>query len=526
VTDDAAPSPDDVQRFRSSVGRRLGLHFDEGKLGALGEVLRRRAQRAGRSCSTYLAGLEAQEGRPELRSLAEELTVTETYFFRNENQLRALAAVAFQDRAFARSGQRRLRMLSAGCASGEEAYTLAIVVRETPEAAAADVSIRGVDINPTMLDRAAQGRYAAWALRETPADIRERYFRSEGRDFILNSRVRQMVTFDERNLIEDDGALFEPGAYDIVFCRNVIMYFAPETAQAVVARLATSLVPGGYLFLGHAETLRGLSQDFHLRHTHETFYYQRREGDGPARGATAAASWSPSSGLGQPGAAPPAWAHVAASLVADDSWVETIRRASERIQLLTGAPPRGDPQPAAATSDAPGAGVAPGWDLGPALALMGQERYAEAENLLGDLPADSSRNPDVLLLRAVLLTHGGDLVAAERVCGAVLEIDDLSAGAHYLKALCREGAGDRQRAADHDQLAVYLDPSFAMPRLHLGLLARRGGDPGTARRELAEALTLLQREEPSRLLLFGGGFSRGGLLALCSAELRACGGRS
>jgi chemotaxis protein methyltransferase CheR len=93
-------------------------------------------------------------------------------------------------------------------------------------------------------------------------------------------------------------------------------------------------------------------------------------------------------------------------------------------------------------------------------------------------------------------------------------------------ALCREGAGDYAGAAERDQVAVYLDPAFAMPRLHLGLLARRAGDHEAVRRELQQALALLQREDASRLLLFGGGFDRGALLALCRAELQAIGGVS
>ena len=145
--------------------------------------------------------------------------------------------------------------------------------------------------------------------------------------------------------------------------------------------------------------------------------------------------------------------------------------------------------------------------------------------MLAGLPVDSARDPDALLLQAVGLTHGGDLAVAERVCRELLELDEMSAGAHYLMALCREDAGDPRGAAEHDQLAVYLDPGFAMPRLHLGLLARRKGDLAGARRELGEALALLQREEASRLLLYGGGFNREVLLALCRAEILACEGR-
>lgn len=144
--------------------------------------------------------------------------------------------------------------------------------------------------------------------------------------------------------------------------------------------------------------------------------------------------------------------------------------------------------------------------------------------MLSSLPPGSTGDPDVLLLKAVLLTHGGDLAVAEKACRELLGLDEMSAGAHYLMALCREDAGDRRGAVDHDQRAIYLDPGFAMPRLHLGLLARRAADPSGARRELEQALVLLQREEASRLLLFGGGFSREALIALCRAEFVSCGG--
>ncbi len=138
-----------------------------------------------------------------------------------------------------------------------------------------DVSVRGVDVNPASLERAVRARYSVWSLRETPLEVRERWFTAAGNDLVLDPRIQAAVSFEERNLAADDPELWAAGTYDVVFCRNVLMYFTPEKARALVARMAQAIVPGGYLFLGHAETLRGLSQDFHLRHTHETFYYQR-----------------------------------------------------------------------------------------------------------------------------------------------------------------------------------------------------------------------------------------------------------
>lgn len=502
-----------VQRLRGFAARRLGLRFDDGKSGFLSEILQRRSQANRQTPEAYLAQLESgTASEREARLLVQELTVTETFFFRSFDQFRVFNEVALPTRIRERRGVRRLRILSAGCASGEEPYSLAMLTRALPELVGWQVEIRAIDINAAMLEKAARARYSRWALRETPADVQARCFRSDGADFVLDSGFRDMVTFEERNLAEEDAAFWAPETFDIIFFRNVVMYFTPEVAQAVIARMARSLVRGGYLFLGYAETLRGLSQDFHLNHTHGTFYYQRRDADQvPQEAARTPAGLSSFVSL-----APEPVREVAA----DDSWVSTIRRASENIHALS-------TRSEAATSGPPVGAVAapaPVVDLGLAIELMRLERFAEAEALLTALPAESARDADVILLRAVLLTHGGDLSAAERLCTEVLRLNDLSAGAHYLTALCREGAGDRAGATSHDQVAVYLDPGFAMPRMHLGLLARRAGKAAEARHELTEALVLLQREDPSRLLLFSGGFSREALIGMCRAELVSCGG--
>jgi chemotaxis protein methyltransferase CheR len=125
----------------------------------------------------------------------------------------------------------------------------------------------------------------------------------------------------------------------------------------------------------------------------------------------------------------------------------------------------------------------------------------------------------------MLLAHGGQIAAAADACHRLLRSDEFNAGAHYVLALCRDNAGDHDGAAEHDRIAAYLDPTFAMPRLHLGLLARRAGERDAARRDLGQALVRLKREDPSRLLLFGGGFKREALIALCEAALVACGRR-
>jgi len=493
----------ELEAFRAGIARRLGLCFDETKSELLAEVLRQRLESTKRSCDSYLSGLNQDASPAEVAALARSLTVGETHFFRNEDHFRACAELVLPERIRERRRERRLRILSAGCSSGEEAYSLAIVARSLLDSTF-DLSIRAVDINPSALEKAGRARFSSWALRETPPDVQSRWFQQQGREFLLNGTLRSSVLFEARNLAAEDGELWKPGSYDVVFCRNVLMYFSREAAQAVVARIARSLAPGGYLFLGHAETLRGLSQRFHLCHTHGTFYYQllapeAGQGSDPVPG---------------PSPTPFRFEPLPLSLVdASDGWVDAIRKATERIQTLSCTPAAAPPEASA-----------PSWDLSRALGLLRRERFADALQLVRAFPAESAGDPDVLLLQAVLLAHRAELGAAEETCHRLLALDELNAGAHHVLALCREGAGDPRGAAEQDQVAAYLAPDFAMPRLHLGLLARRGGDREAARRELEQALQLLALEDPSRLLLFGGGFQRQALLALCRAELAAVAG--
>jgi chemotaxis protein methyltransferase CheR len=516
------------QKFRGWIAERLGLHFDDTKLEFLAEVLDRRADKKGLAPRRYLDRLKGPDMDAEIQALALELTVPETYFFRHIDQFHAFADVALPVAQAPWGPIPRLSMLSAGCASGEEPYSLAMLVRERGADQARNVSIRAFDINPAMLAKAGRGCYSAWALRETPATSKLRWFRNVGKEFELDESIRAAVTFLEVNLTQENAELWAPEKYEVIFCRNVLMYFTPHSAQALVARMTRALAPGGHLFLGHAETLRGLSNDYHLRHTHGAFYYQRKFAQQDERRRN---SDDVLDGVPQDEPARRAAVQSVAPFAEPNgtkTWLETIQNASDRIQAL------GEllsPKSALRDGRASTGAMQTAAQLPRVLDLLKEERFSDALDLLGRLPAESEQDSDVLLLRAALLTHSGDLSAAANVSAQLLQWDELNSGAHYLLALCRESGGDRQGALDHYRSAIYLDPGFAMPRLHLGLMARRAGDREGARRELGQALLLLEREDVSRLLLFGGGFGREALIALCraeleSAELESAGGKA
>jgi len=489
------PAGDEVARFATAVAARLGLRVD---LERAGELVLRRAAVHREPVAGYLDRLEASDPI-EIGALANELTVGETYFLRHIEQFRAFAELVVPDRL----ARGRLRVLSAGCSSGEEPYTLAMLLRESRPGTA--FAIHAIDLDARAIARARAGRYSPWSLRAVTPEFEQRWFERDGRDVVVAPEIRAAVTFDQANLFDGD-ALDTPGQWDVVFCRNVIMYFTDEQAARVVSRIARALAPGGYLFLGHAETLRDRTDDFALCHSHGAFYYQRHPVT-PVRGVASTASF----------------VNAASAWELDAGWYDDIHAATRRIHSMIDVALDRPPLALDAAFEPSAAPEAP--ELGEIRELLAQERFGEALERLEQLRAERAGDRDVETLRALVLTHSGRFAEARAACVALLAIDPTSAGANYLLALCCDNTGDTDGAVYRAEIAAALDPSFAMPRVHLGLLARRAGDRAVALRELTRAIELVEREAAPRLALYGGGFSRKTLLALCRAELVAMGAR-
>jgi len=495
-------TPGELVQFAVAVAARLGLRVDPERAG---ELVLRRAAAHREGVPAYLARLDNADPA-ELAALGTELTSGETYFLRHIEQFRAFIEIAVPDRL----SRGHVRVLSAACSSGEEPYTLAMLLREAHPATA--FSIHAIDLNPQAIARARAGRYSRWSLRAVPPEFEDRWFVPDGDDVIVVPEIRAAVRFDTANLL-DHTALSAPARWDVVFCRNVMMYFADRGADAMIARLARAIEPGGYLFLGHAETLRGRTDDFALCHTHGTFYYQRHPVTARAQNATA-----------------PASSHITGPIATllDAAWYDDIHAATQRVHAMVDIAMDPAPEPVAAPARPVAAAavhVPPALppDLDDIRELLAQERFGDALERLDHRRLANPTDRDIAMLRALVLTHAGRFAAARVACAELLAIDSTSAGANYLLALCFDSTGDADGAAHLAQLAAELDPSFAMPRVHLGLLARRTGDRELAAKELTRAIALLEREATARLELYGGGFSRQALLGMCRAELAAIG---
>jgi chemotaxis protein methyltransferase CheR len=254
-------SDEEYRLFSEWLAGEFGIWFGPEKR----EILRarlepRRAELGLGSYRDLFFHLKFHPHRGEERQrLIPLLTNNESFFLRERGQLDLLRDEVLPDltKRLLSEGTRELRILSAGCAAGQEPYTLAMVAREygLPNRRL-DLSVTGLDLDPIVLERARRGRFTQNSFRGFPEELRDRYFSmTAGGEWEIDTRLRESVEFRSGNLAEPSWARDLP-AQHIVFCRNVLIYFTPEATRIAAQGLHQSLHPGGYLFLGHAETLR------------------------------------------------------------------------------------------------------------------------------------------------------------------------------------------------------------------------------------------------------------------------------
>jgi len=215
----------------------------------------------------------------EMAAAYDLLTTGETYFFRHKEQLSLLVDTILPTVAAANAASRRLTIWSAGCSSGEEAYTAAILLNESGLFHGWSVRIVGNDLSHERIELARQGCYFQGAFRTTEAHIRNRYFEASGRFWQIQEQIRRLCHFAPLNLLGKDIESFV-GRVDIIFCRNVLIYLSEKARTRVIESLYERLVPGGFMLLGHSESLKFLNTPFELIGMGQDLAFRK-----PARGA-------------------------------------------------------------------------------------------------------------------------------------------------------------------------------------------------------------------------------------------------
>ncbi len=203
------------------------------------------------------------EQQKEFDELVERVTTNETYFFRESYQLEVFIKDIIPELNSRKAPGERVRIWSAGCSTGEEPYTLGMLLDEAGYIRRNEYEIFGNDISRKVLQTARSGVYRESSFRTTEERYLRRYFSQDGRLFVLDDRIRNIVTFGNLNLM-DDKALAVVGRVDVIFCRNVMIYFTPEARRRLLKVFYSRLRPGGFLLLGHSESLINESTDFEL----------------------------------------------------------------------------------------------------------------------------------------------------------------------------------------------------------------------------------------------------------------------
>jgi len=473
------------RRFRDLILERTGLLFGPPRRYALGRGVLAAAEQSGwKDLEGYYLALR-RTGTPDALwdELIGRISIGETYFFRNRAHFELLRREILPGLIARHQIDRHLRIWCAGCASGEEPYSVAILLRQLlPDITRWDIFILGTDINHRALNRAREGRYRAWSFRDTEPAIRERYFVKQGKEYEVKPEVRKMLTFAYLNLVQ--GLYPSPStnthAMDLILCRNVAIYLPQRVMRDIAARFYDSLVLEGWLIVGAHETGNDLYEPFEVRRFPGATLYQK---GGPKREAP-----EPSP-VGETSPTP----------------------AEIPLQVPAPAPP--------SPSESPPLHTPP----------MGVEHYREGLRLLEEGKREEALERFLSCIRhdpTAVSAYGkiarihidqGRVEKALQWCERALEQDPVSVEARYLLALIHLQSGSTDKAVSELKKILYLDPDHIPAHLALANLYWQTGRADQASRHRVQVLRLAARMPPDCPMPGAEGLTAGQFLSRSKA---------
>ncbi len=513
-------SQNDYIRFRDLILERSGLHFPEHKRIDLTTGLAHALSQAplfssGRGdLNAYynlLRDNNSQIGQTEMHRLINILTIGETYFFRDEAQFDALTYQVLPEiverkraiaTAFSSLGTPQLRIWSAGCASGEEPYSIAMILREViPDIDKWQIFILGTDINQNNLNKAKKGCYSNWSFRETRAKaLRARYFTQLPDDptYKLNDVIQKMVTFERLNLIEDT----YPNVYnntvsmDLIFCRNVTIYFTQEVTQKVIHRFYDALSPKGWLIVGHAESSLTTYRAFEAKTFPSAILYQKTN---------------------QPTVWPDIWDKKKSDTLPQGLPAALLDTSKKYLYYFLSPPPskgEGRPEPSPFKGEGR-VGVQPSpfkgegrvgvdcYELGKA--LLEQGKFDQAVKQLKTKIALAPNFAPAYSLLGRAYANMGRWVEAKQWCERAVELDQLLAEPYYMLALVYQNENRIELSIANLKKATYLDHNAPLPYFHLAMLYKKIGEHDQAKRVFQIVVKILQKWSPTQIIPETGG---------------------
>lgn len=271
-------TPELYQRFVDFIYKKTGIWFETRKRYFVIKRLDERIAELGlEDYNEYYKLLKFSIEQTEMQQLINRLTINETYFFRDFPQLQGFAEDVLLQMVKEKitAGNKRIRLWSAGCSTGEEPYTLAIILLEMlPDPDQWTIEIMASDINTRVLDIARKGFYNSRSIKDVPLEYLKRYFTQRFDTHILNMKIRNMVTFKIINLMKDR-EMEAQANYDLIFCRNVLIYFDTDSRLSVLNRFYQSLRSEGYIYLGHSESVARITDSFKIKRIGSTIAYYK-----------------------------------------------------------------------------------------------------------------------------------------------------------------------------------------------------------------------------------------------------------
>jgi chemotaxis protein methyltransferase CheR len=523
--------------FRDFLRSRSGLFYPEHKRDDLTHGLHLAMKATGHRSIAELYD-DATKNTSVWETVLAHLTIGETSFWRNRPQFEALRDSVLPELLERRSQLRTIRIWSAGCATGEEPYSVAILLKELiPDIQDWHVSILATDINPDFLARAREGVYGNWSFRDTPGILKERYFVQEGRYWRLKPDIRAMVTFARINLIEQVYPLVTNGttALDIIFCRNVTIYFDESTTRDIVERFYKALSPGGWLIVGHAEPQASIYHQFEVYNFPNTVVY-RKSLDAPffvwenpalymegTSSSHAPASWIPTLWPSQPERGQPlqpspsqhgtpipstpstGWPNGSADV---PSWAlsqdppNTPSQEPDSPSMSSPAPLKALPFTSSSSQSSPPSVTEPSAEhLWPKISghlALGDK--VGAEKLLHELLTIEPEHANARTALGRLCADRGEWACAQYHCESAIKHDPLNLDAHYILAQVYEHEGQFESALNEYRRVVFLDRRYVLGMLGMANIWRQMGNVDDARRSYRNILKQLATMSPSAVV--------------------------
>ncbi len=494
-----------LSRLSDLIGSHMGLHFPLERWPDIQRGIRSAASDFGfkdaESCARWLVSSRLTKNQVEI--LASHITVGETYFFREKPIFETLREHIFQELIHSRiKTNRRLRIWIAGCATGEEPYSIAMLLRDMiPDIKDWNVTILATDINPRCLEKASKGVYKQWSFRNNPPGFKEKYFKkSKDNSFEILPSIKKMVRSFYHNLAEDTypSLLNDTNAMDVIFCRNVIMYFDPEHQKKVVQNLYHCLVDGGWLVVSVCETNHILFSRFQTVSFPDATFYRKDLHKKAGRRARPEREYE----IAAPFTVPPA---------PPVPRLEIQPPVSFPVQ--TGSAQFPEPVQEKQEPEKPPVSKSRPTPFEEALALYDQGYWAEAAEKLVGLAKD---NHKAIFLLARACANQGKLKQALEWCEKAVITDKLNPSSHDLLATILQEQGQAEEAKTSLKRALYLDQDFVSAHFALGNLARGQGKVNESERHFRNVLRLLQRYDQAEVLPESDGVTAGRLSEIVS----------